>query len=129
MPIQVEWDNPRKSTIRAVFGERWTLEDLHQLIDDARALMETVPHRVDVILDLTETKYIPPNLLPAAGRADRLAQPNLGLIVAAHAPTYLKALIDALRNIAPSIIARTACVATLEDARSFLGNRTKPAQR
>lgn len=67
MGIRVEWDNDEKTVIRYVYEERWTWEDFHYARSQVREWLDTVDHRVDVIVDVRNSRLVPNGVL-AQGR-------------------------------------------------------------
>ncbi len=52
MGIIVDWDTPEKTAVRLDFPEQCSWADFDQAIDELRALIGSVTHRVDVISTL-----------------------------------------------------------------------------
>ncbi len=123
MPIHAYWDNPEKTVVVEVVEGRWNLMDVHNLLDEVNVMFKSVAHRVDIIVDMRETRFVPDNVIAAMSRSERFMAPNLGIIIVANAPLLAKALINAVRMVAPGLVARTAFVNSIEDARKILTSR------
>lgn len=119
MPITVEWGNAEQSIIVIRYEGRWDVKDMHAGLDKVFDMLSTVHHTVDSIVDMTQSKSSPTNLLAAAGRVERKA-PNTGRTVIVAVNTYLKAIADIARYVAPKTVGRTYFVKTLEEAYQVL---------
>ncbi|MEO8609276.1 MAG: hypothetical protein ABI690_15400 [Chloroflexota bacterium] len=96
MPIEVSWGNPQQSVVYTVFGEIWTLEDNHQMIDDMYKLTTSVTHTVHIIMDFTYTKTSPAKLLSAGRHIEKRTVPNSGISVFVNANGFIKAMAQLL---------------------------------
>jgi hypothetical protein len=57
MTIHLRWDNPDdKSVIWYDFDADWTWDDLYLQSEAAHKMRDTVPHRVDTILDMSKVE-------------------------------------------------------------------------
>ena len=92
MPIEVSWGNPQKTVVYTVFGETWTLEENHQMIDDMYKLTTSVTHTVHIVMDFTYSKTSPAKLLSAGRHIEKRAVPNSGISVFVKANSFLKAI-------------------------------------
>ena len=92
MPIEVSWGNPQKTVVYTVFGETWTLEENHQMIDDMYKLTTSVTHTVHIIMDFTHSKTSPAKLLSAGRHIEKRSVPNSGISVFVKANSFLKAI-------------------------------------
>lgn len=52
MPITVHWDNPSHTTIRCDFGVNWTWNDVFAMNREIEVMMDTVGHRVAVVIQM-----------------------------------------------------------------------------
>jgi hypothetical protein len=119
MPITVEWGNAEQSIVVIRYEGRWDGKDVHTALDQVFDMLSTVDHTVDFIVDMSQSKSTPTNLLAAAGRVERRA-PNTGRTVIVAVNTYLKAIADIARYVAPKTVGRTYFVKTLEEAYEVL---------
>jgi hypothetical protein len=70
MNIAVIWDNDEKTIIRYIYEKNWTWADVNTALKDASALLDTVDHKVDIIMDFRQsTMMIPMGALSHAKRA------------------------------------------------------------
>ncbi|MAU13155.1 MAG: hypothetical protein CL607_25280 [Anaerolineaceae bacterium] len=64
MAIVTRWDNRDKTAILLEFESEWNWEDLEQALLDADAYIISVPHQVDIIIDV-EGSAIPKDFINA----------------------------------------------------------------
>jgi hypothetical protein len=65
MAINTRWDNRDKTAILLEFETEWSFSDLEQAIQRVDDLLTTVPHMVDVLVDLEGAK-IPKDVMNMA---------------------------------------------------------------
>jgi hypothetical protein len=92
MPIQVSWSNPQHSVIRAEYGEIWSLEDAHAMIDQMYELTTSVDHTVHSIMDFTHSHSSPAKLLSMGRHIENRKPANSGITVIVNASSFLKAM-------------------------------------
>ncbi len=90
MGIIVRWDTPDTTAVRLDFPEQCTWADFDQAIDELRALIGSVAHRVDVISNLPSRPVVHIKVSPGIHLRDMLAHlgrtvsyihPNTGSII------------------------------------------------
>ena len=123
MPIRVEWGNPEKTVLMEIVEGEWTLADIYGMLDEANKLISAVPHRVDIIADMTHARFSKSNLLSALSRAERRHPSNTGTVVAVKANSYLKAVAELARKVAPKALTNLQFVDDLEQAYGLLNSR------
>jgi hypothetical protein len=63
MTVQVGWDKGEWTIIRVRFEGEWVWDDLASGLEEVDALLISVDHRVDLIIDATGSQMIPNDLL------------------------------------------------------------------
>jgi hypothetical protein len=81
MAVQIMWDNPEKTIVRYNFEGRWTWDEFYPVYKEALAMELSVPHRVDVIVDLQNARLFPDNLLTHMKGISDKQPPNIGVSV------------------------------------------------
>ena len=61
MNIVVDWDNEQKTIIRYFFSKGWNWDELREAFAQAYQLLETVDHRVNILMDFTTSSIFAPN--------------------------------------------------------------------
>lgn len=81
MPISVRWDNEGKSCIYYEIVGRWTWDEFNAVYEDVYAMLDTVSHTVDAIVDLRESQLLPQNTLTEVRRLTFQQHENGGITV------------------------------------------------
>lgn len=63
MSVDVNWFDTAKTIVRYDFSGKWTWNEVYAAVDEAIMLENSVPHRVDVLLNLLDSGHIPPNAI------------------------------------------------------------------
>ena len=63
MGIQLRWYDDAQSMIYWRFEDGWAVEDLQAALADNRQMLNTVQHRVDLIMDVSQGGLIPPDVI------------------------------------------------------------------
>jgi hypothetical protein len=58
--IKIDWHNPEKTIIRYHFQHGWKWEDLESAFKEAGTMLDTVNHKVHVIMDFSESSMFVP---------------------------------------------------------------------
>ena len=101
MGIHTAWQDDSQSTIYMQFEPEWNWEDLYAALEQADTLLVSVPHRVDLIIDLRDGLRIPGDFKTIA--RDLLAnpepRPNEGTKVVIGANGFMKMLYNGMRKL------------------------------
>lgn len=81
MNIKVFWDNDAQTIMRYQFFKGWSWADLRNIFDEGYALLDTVDHPVDVIMDFSEASIFAPSgaINQARHVSNNQRHANLGL--------------------------------------------------
>lgn len=131
MAIRVEWDDSSQYAVRYVYEGSWNWDEFQQARKQARLLMDTVDHKVDIIIDVVQTGILPNNILSRANSIPRERHPNEGTIIIVGANPLIRFLYDVARRIYAEVIDYRGyrMVANLEEARSIARSRTDRSTR
>jgi hypothetical protein len=80
MPVTIHYDIEHRIVIWEFEGA-WTWEEYYAERDAVNTGVEAAAHRVDMIIDMTRSYLLPPNLMSHAGSAARNAPENIGKTV------------------------------------------------
>src|SRR5215475_3058102 len=121
MTIQVSWGNPEKTIALATFGDSWTVEDAHQMIEDMYALTTSVDHTVHTVLDFSKSRSSPTKLMSTGQHVQKRQVPNSGVSVVVGANTFLRAISQVIMSVfvknQPFFFANS-----LEEAKQIIAN-------
>ena len=81
MPIEVTWGNAEQTLIVMTFDGDWDWYAFYHAAGLVTRMMVTVPHPVDIILDLTRSRHNPPDFPVHAARPS-FHRRNVGVVVA-----------------------------------------------
>jgi hypothetical protein len=90
MSIQVSWGNTEKAVIHSVFGEDWTLEEYHAMIDEMYKMITSVKHTVHTINDFSNNRSSPTKLLSTGRHVENRKAGNNGVSVIVNANPFSK---------------------------------------
>jgi hypothetical protein len=126
MAIRVEWDDSDQNALRYTYEGSWNWDEFQQARKQARLLLDTVDHKVDVIIDVVQTGILPNNILSRANSIPRERHPNEGTIIIVGASPLIRFLYDVARRIYAEVIDYRGyrMVASLEEARSITRGRS-----
>jgi hypothetical protein len=121
MPVTVEWGDEAKTfTVTRVVGAYEPME-IADSVDDIAALMDTVDHKVSVVVDFTGAAALPRGMIshmPAIAR--RMGHPNGSkILVIVGASRTLRALVD----IFSTVYRKVYYVETLDEAARLLAEK------
>lgn len=99
MSITVRWSNDEKTILVTKFEGKWTWDENYQARDMARAMLDSVEHRVDCIYDLSSTSLLPQGLLPHAQSTVSQAHSNTGTLVIVTDSRFLSILFRSFKQV------------------------------
>lgn len=94
MPIDVFWLNDEKTMLQYDISGSWTWDDLYPKYYEALEMERSVSHFVDIVIDLRESKSIPPNVLTHIKNITDKQPENVGLTVIVSDNRFIKMLMD-----------------------------------
>lgn len=125
MPVHIAWEDERKRIIRYSPDESWTWDEFFAAKERANDLMDTVSHKLGVIIDAPPTAVLPPNLLANARKALRNKHPNTVVIVIVAARPLIRTMIHTIRGIARLSSTRVELADNLDEARAIINVRLR----
>ena len=123
MPVQVLWDNDDRTTLRYDVQGHWTWNEFYENFAHARAMMQTVPHTVDFIVnpvDFRSRGYMPSGMISRVVQLYRNIPPNTGVTVIVGGGDFFRIINNVSRGFYPRIAARYRFTDTLDEARAVL---------
>ena len=126
MSIDVQWHDDTRRAVRLTFHAGWTWQGLEAAITAADALIASVPHRVDLLIDLRQAGRLPGDFMQAAGEvfASGEARANEGRRIVIGAGPILRAAYGAFLRLNRKAAERPLIFAgSLSDAQAVLDGR------
>jgi hypothetical protein len=118
MTVRVSWDNDDKTVIHYQFDDNWTWDDFFPAKARAQDLIDTVPHKVAVILETQHNGVIPHNLLTNARNGLRTKHPQTALVVIVVTRPFIRTMIGTIRALSPLAHVRIEMAYTMAEARA-----------
>lgn len=121
MGITVKWDNEGQTIIRWVFEGIWTKQDYHDVYKDLLNTLDTVSHKVHIILDMRAGHDLPRGFISTL-RSEQLKQshPNLGIMVSIGQNAFIRIFVNTFIKIYPPNIQRFYMADSDEQAYALL---------
>jgi hypothetical protein len=90
MPATVTLEED-KHILHYVFADPWTLDDMVLITREGKQYYDRSDHKIHVLLDVTQTRKVPPGILTARNNPD-VTHPNSGHIAIVGAAGIIKAI-------------------------------------
>ena len=81
MPITIQWDDPEQTAVIITYTRPWTWKDFDAAMEQMLTLFDSVTHKVDVIFDVRNAGFPPPDAISHFKRAAEIQHPNGGLLI------------------------------------------------
>lgn len=101
MPIDIEWYNEAKTIILQTFDGEFSVEELSKVAVESAAMVTSVSHTVDQIVDFRKVNFRNANLIGAMRTVDRKTPDNQGCVVLVGVNPYLARMLGMAQRIAP----------------------------
>jgi len=126
MPVTASWDNEEKNIIRYSFDGSWAWSEFFAAVNQSRVLQDGVNHRVDVILDLGESVFVPEGILLQFRRLASINHPNTGIRVLVTRNSLITVMVDTFTRVYSKFAQKTRLAPTMEEAYAIIeAARTK----
>jgi len=120
MPIYTEWDNDARTIIRIHIHDSWDMSEYIQASQTTRHMMESVSYPVHLIVDLTDMKGLPKNMLSGVPAIHAHLLPDQGLVIGVRYPPYVRAIVRAAIRVFPRFGHNLHFAQTLREARDMI---------
>ena len=129
MSVEVEWDNPERTSLRYTVVGHWTWEEFYTARDHARELADEVAlTQVNAIIDIRVGSMFPRNSLSHFRDMPDQAHPKLenGTVVVVENSLFVRTLMDIMRRANRIAMENFHRARTLDEARAILHAATEP---
>ena len=121
MSITAKWLDRKKTIVRYEFAGEWTWEELQIAAEKVNRMMKSVLHRVDVILDFSNSRGEPPHSMLSHLRSGPLnAGENWGGGVFVGVSPFIRVILNTFMRVEPQLSSRYAIAHTVKDARVLI---------
>lgn len=126
MNINVAWDNEEQTILRYQFFKGWSWNDLREIFNEGYSMLDTVHHRVDVIMDFTEASMFAPSgaINQARHVSNNPRHDNIGLTVLVGS-NFVSSIFNMFKKIASNSTSKwdVAFAPTLNEAYNMINQR------
>lgn len=120
MPIRIYWEDSDQTIIRYVFEGRWTWDELYGVYYQAIEMENSVTQRVDIILDMRTSGFIPANALLHMKNFSEKQPPNVGISIFVTSNAFVAALYATAIKFYAKIAFYFRLVKTLDEAHAMI---------
>jgi hypothetical protein len=120
MSITVTWDNSAHTTVRWDFVDHWEWEEFLLARQQSIALIQSVPHRVSVILEVSRSPSLPPGILGKFITYRRSDPTNMDQVVLVGMSRSVRTAVEMFNRIFPAAGGQVAFADTMQHARALL---------
>lgn len=118
MPIYAKWYDSEKKIVIQHFEGRWHLDEFYQNIENTRAMIDSVAHTVDLIIDMTHQTYTP----ITTRWLEQNMQESVNKTVILKADSFLAELVKISRSFLPERFKGVYFVDTIDEALEIINN-------
>ena len=129
MGIKIVWDNEEKTIIRYVYDAKWTWDDFFKAKTESYNQIDTVSHKVGVIMDTPPDVAIPPGLLTHGRSALGHTHDNTAIIVVIIQNRFVQVMISTLVKVSVLAARRVQTAKNLDEAREIIEKRLSEINR
>ncbi len=119
MPVHVSWDNADQTIVHYQMDRNWTWEEFFGAKARAQALINTVSHKVAVILETHHDGPLPTDLLGNIRNGLRTKHPRTALIIVVTTRPFIRTMIGTVRGLSPLSRARIELASDMDEARAI----------
>ena len=125
MGVRVYWHDDQKTILHQVYEGQCVASDFHKCVNDSYPLVSSVTHTVDIIVDMTQARFVGASFLSARNNSETKAQDNQRMAILVGAPGFIKALVNIGKTIAPKTTKNIRFAKTVEEAHSLIAKASE----
>jgi hypothetical protein len=123
MTVQIAWEDDSKRVMRFDLDENWTWDEFFAAKNESYDLINSVPHKVGVIVNISSRTALKPNLLSNTRKALSDKHPNTFVVVIVVANSFTRTTIGLLYNSIRFSSMRVEIAASLDEAHLIIEQR------
>ncbi len=117
MAISIKWHNPEKTILMITFEGTWELADYSRMLDESRAMTNTIKHDFVTVVDMRASATPPSRLTSMSEKAADVEGTHLPLQnILIGMGRFMELMFNMLNRIYPKSVKNTTAVATYEEA-------------
>ncbi|MEO8609145.1 MAG: hypothetical protein ABI690_14745 [Chloroflexota bacterium] len=129
MPINVAWDTEDQTIICYHFSEHWTWEEFFEARNQVLEQIDTVAHKVGVIMDTPPNIILPPNVLTHSLTSLRHMHPNTAIVVFIAGKSFLNMMVSMMAKMSRLSTNNIIVAANLDEARAIITKRLQEVSK
>ncbi len=128
MTIHVTWGNENKTVLINVYEGLWNLDDFYGAVRQTNALLDSVNHKVNIILDVGKSGLFPKGLMSAVRMLSQNPHPNNGMMAMVGCNVFVRVFYDTFMKVFAQPRAKQVMylVADYEDAYAVFARYGSP---
>jgi hypothetical protein len=123
MGVNVSWDDPDQTILLFKFTAPWTMHDYAAAGDQEWIMLDSVGHRVDIILDLRCLDSLPSDMARCIWNAAAHVHLNRALLILVGEPHITQPFASVLRDVYPRSDGDIIQVESTYDARAIISTQ------
>lgn len=123
MGVNLVWEDDTKRVLRFNFEENWTWDEFFVAKKQAYIMIDSIDHKVGVIVDISTLAAFQPNILANSRQALSNKHPNTFVVVIVVARSFARTMISLLYDIIRFSAIRVEIAASLDEARAIVAKR------
>ncbi|MBE2268165.1 MAG: hypothetical protein IAE80_08010 [Anaerolinea sp.] len=125
MAVQVTWGNAEHTYTLFKFSGRWTWEEYYQAIKDGYELTKDEPGVVNILVDMTEARLLPGDVLTHAEASMRQPLRSFDLAVIVSISPFVSAIVNIIERLYGRSGTHIKCVKTEAEAHQLLADHDR----
>jgi hypothetical protein len=125
MGVHVSWED-NKQIVHYHLGSTWTWDEFFAAKKQANEMMNTVSHKLGVIIEAPSQPLLPPNIIGNARNALRSTHPNTVVVVIVAAHPLIRTMFHTTRALGRLANFRVELASNLDEARAIIERRLLP---
>lgn len=123
MSIAVSWDNDEHTVVRYRFEKRWTWDEFSAAKNEAVSMIDTVTHKVGIIMDAPSDVELPASMLTNARNALGKKHPNTAVIVIVPTNAFMRLMLNTLVIVSGTAGNTIQVANNLDEARALVAKQ------
>jgi hypothetical protein len=122
LALDVTWGNPEKTYTVFKFSGRWTWDEYHAAVKKGSTMIEDIPYNVNILLDLSECKLFPNNMLSHFGNSMQRPPREFDLAVIVTTSGFVQTFATIIDKVYGKKGTRFKVVKTVDEAHAMLAS-------
>ena len=116
MPITVTWHDEQERILLEIFEGEWGLDDYMQMVDTAASLLSQKDHEVDIVVDFSNSKVVPREIVTGARYAEKRVPHNQGTVIFVNAGALISTYVGISKRLGFKASSRLENASSVDEA-------------